>query len=442
MTLDLAHQSTQLPCVKFPEPKYQLNIKIDSPNPQVHSFYNEFVNHHQGDSGIDLVYFSDLTLGPFQIGTIDFGIKCEMISLETNTYSSYMLVPRSSIASTSFHMANSIGIIDGGYRGNIKAKVCNVSNETNTFPHGSYFQIIASDLKPVIVKVVDNLSTTTRADGGFGSTNDKKPLTLNTNDLNLLLTPVVSTMPSQPPPNWDLTRVWDQAKVWDWIKYKTTGSDTTGPDTTAQLIEWLEQFPPTNRIISLDLISMDDWVSILQDSSIVSVLTKGLVDIDTSNNPRNLYHWICQYSPPSIIQMVIDQVDWAMLAYPDTTGRPALYYICRYQTELSIIEYAIDTWNKHWMGLEGWYAINIICCYQNSQIIKWCINKWIRMGWKLQESEPEDRATRPQPYKLIHQLSTDQNLIDWVDELWYRTGLDMTISTDQVNQTDLKESVW
>ena len=68
-------------------------------------------------------------------------------------------------------MANSIGIIDAGYRGNIKAKVRNFNIDKSTFKAGSYFQIVAYDLKPIKVKLVNELSKTTRNDGSFGSTN-------------------------------------------------------------------------------------------------------------------------------------------------------------------------------------------------------------------------------------------------------------------------------
>jgi dUTPase len=51
------------------------------------------------------------------------------------------------------------------------AKVRNFNNEIPiSFPIGSYFQIIAADLKPILVNIVDSLSETSRNDGGFGST--------------------------------------------------------------------------------------------------------------------------------------------------------------------------------------------------------------------------------------------------------------------------------
>ncbi len=156
---------------KFAEPKYQLNIKVCSQNPQVKEFYDKFSSHHLGDSGIDLYNFNEVIINHLQVGTVDFEIQCELVDLTSNEFASYYLVPRSSISNIEFQMANSIGIIDAGYRGNIKAKVRNFNTDTSTFKCGSYFQIVAPDLKPIKVKLVDELSQTTRNDGGFGSTN-------------------------------------------------------------------------------------------------------------------------------------------------------------------------------------------------------------------------------------------------------------------------------
>jgi dUTP pyrophosphatase len=97
---------------------------------------------------------------------------CEMINIETNTLTGYYLVPRSSISNTYFQMANSVGIIDAGYRGNIMAKVRNF-NALYTIKAGDkIFQICAADLKQIKVEVVLNLTETSRGSGGFGSTNN------------------------------------------------------------------------------------------------------------------------------------------------------------------------------------------------------------------------------------------------------------------------------
>ena len=149
--------------------KYQLNILATD---IVKNHYMQFNQHHLGDSGIDLYHNNDIIVEPFKIGTVDFDIKCEMIDLELDTFSSYYLVPRSSISKTNFQLANSIGIIDAGYRGNIMGKIRNFDPINNsTLPKGTYFQIIAPDLKPIKVQLVNKLSSTSREDGCFGSTN-------------------------------------------------------------------------------------------------------------------------------------------------------------------------------------------------------------------------------------------------------------------------------
>ena len=68
-------------------------------------------------------------------------------------------------------MANSIGLIDGGYRGEIMAVVDNVKKEPYTLRPGQrLFQLVAMDGSPIHFELVDELSDSTRGDGGFGST--------------------------------------------------------------------------------------------------------------------------------------------------------------------------------------------------------------------------------------------------------------------------------
>ena len=149
--------------------KYLLRIKVVSNDERIKDFYCNFHSHHIGDSGIDLIYYTDIMTKQFKVATLDFGIQCEMIDMETREFVSYYLVPRSSISKTPYQLANSIGIIDAGYRGNLMAKV-RCFEDNGILQAGSYFQIIAPDLKPIKINIVNELSSTTRNDGGFGST--------------------------------------------------------------------------------------------------------------------------------------------------------------------------------------------------------------------------------------------------------------------------------
>lgn len=160
------------------KPKYLLNILADSINNKVKEYYMNLECNHIGDSGIDLYNFKPIPVDFLNVGTIDFDIKCEMINLQTNEYCSYYLVPRSSLSKTPFMMANSVGIIDAGYRGNIMAKIRSFDPNNSSLDEGKYFQIVAPDLGPIKVNIVGELKQTSRGNNGFGSTNAVHPFGL------------------------------------------------------------------------------------------------------------------------------------------------------------------------------------------------------------------------------------------------------------------------
>ena len=86
----------------------------------------------------------------------------------------YYLYPRSSIVKTGCRLANSVGIIDSGYRGNIGAYFDVINNNNSIIEKKSRFvQICHPTLEPFHVIIVQNesdLGTTRRGEGGFGST--------------------------------------------------------------------------------------------------------------------------------------------------------------------------------------------------------------------------------------------------------------------------------
>jgi dUTP pyrophosphatase len=138
---------------------------------KVAEYFSSWKSHHDGDSGIDLINLSTITVLPFGVETINFGFKTKMVN-ENGETCSYWLIPRSSISKTPFQMANSIGLIDAGYRGEIMAKVRNISQHENSITKDDkLFQICAPDLGKINVVIVDELDETSRGEGGFGSTN-------------------------------------------------------------------------------------------------------------------------------------------------------------------------------------------------------------------------------------------------------------------------------
>jgi len=131
--------------------------------------YTNNTSFHKGDSGFDLYTPKEIVIKPNEVQIIDLGIQCEM--LQQNVNISYYLYPRSSISKTPLMMANSVGIIDAGYRGNIKAAVRSFSNEDYIIQKNTrLFQICGPTLEPLKIQFIDKLSRTSRGNGGFGST--------------------------------------------------------------------------------------------------------------------------------------------------------------------------------------------------------------------------------------------------------------------------------
>ena len=129
-------------------------------------FYSNHNHFHDGDAGLDLYVLEDQTFKPGETGKIKLGISRENIDGK-----GYFLFPRSSISKTPLRMANSIGLIDGGYRGEIMAVCDNIKDYEFSISKGDrLFQLVSADLSSIKFKIVENLSDSTRGEGGFGST--------------------------------------------------------------------------------------------------------------------------------------------------------------------------------------------------------------------------------------------------------------------------------
>ena len=159
-----------------------LQIFVDSDDLTLIHKYNDAIKKHNSDilahdtfnSGFDLFSLVEhIELNPFTL-TFDFKVACKSEIIHDNFKRhpcGFYLYPRSSIGKTQFRLANSVGIIDSSYRGNIMAKIRNFGEDDEVAKRGDkLFQICAPDLKPVVVQIVTELSETSRGSGGFGST--------------------------------------------------------------------------------------------------------------------------------------------------------------------------------------------------------------------------------------------------------------------------------
>ena len=143
-----------------------MNLKIKPVNEVVRKMYENHNHFHQGDSGLDLYIIEDQIINPKETVRIKLGI-----SIENLDGISYFLMPRSSISKTPLRLANAIGLIDAGYRGEIMAAVDNIKDISYKVEMGQrLFQIVAMDGSSIQFDISYNLSDSARGKGGFGST--------------------------------------------------------------------------------------------------------------------------------------------------------------------------------------------------------------------------------------------------------------------------------
>ena len=116
---------------------------------------------HSTDAGYDL-YASSCH---YDNGLIVYGTG---IAVEIPEGHVGLVFPRSSIANTHLALSNSVGVIDSGYRGEIKAKFR--KGGTRGYVVGDRIaQLIIMPYPEVVFEEVDELSDSDRGTGGSGS---------------------------------------------------------------------------------------------------------------------------------------------------------------------------------------------------------------------------------------------------------------------------------
>ncbi|MGK7907595.1 MAG: dUTP diphosphatase [Synechococcus sp.] len=118
------------------------------------------------DAGWDCYAAEEVLLLPRTIGKVPLGF-----SLEIPEDWAVLLLPRSGLASKGITLSNSPGLIDASYRGPVCALVFNQSDEPFTVRKGDRVcQLVFMPVPDVLWQVTEELSTTVRGSGGFGST--------------------------------------------------------------------------------------------------------------------------------------------------------------------------------------------------------------------------------------------------------------------------------
>lgn len=125
---------------------------------------------HDGDAGLDMRAAESLKVPAHGHATVGTGIACEVPSGCVG-----LVFPRSGLACKSgIALRNCVGVIDSGYRGEIKATLTNDTDEPFVVEAGDRIaQMVVMPYCPCVVEQVEELSETERGDGGYGSTGVK-----------------------------------------------------------------------------------------------------------------------------------------------------------------------------------------------------------------------------------------------------------------------------
>lgn len=123
------------------------------------------------DAGLDLRAMNDVTIQPGTKLMVDTGVQ---VAIPEGMVG--LLVGRSSLQNKNLTVANNVGIIDAGYRGNLKVVLYNFGTTNAELKADERFAQLV--ILPVALPVVDDVSAmddtqwnnTTRSAGGFGST--------------------------------------------------------------------------------------------------------------------------------------------------------------------------------------------------------------------------------------------------------------------------------
>ena len=117
----------------------KLYISINDNDQNLHQMYTNSIKKHNDavlnnpypNAGFDMFFPEECIFDSSNSKFVSMGIKCEMSIFDNSTGNwkptGYYSYPRSSISKTPLMLANSVGIIDSGYRGSIIGAFRNIS---------------------------------------------------------------------------------------------------------------------------------------------------------------------------------------------------------------------------------------------------------------------------------------------------------------------------
>ena len=122
---------------------------------------------HSGDAGFDLSACEEITIGVGERAAVGTGIAVEIPEGHAG-----LVVPRSGLALRhGISMVNAPGVIDAGYRGEVRLLLLNTDDESPfTIERGMRVgQLLVVPVADIDVVETDEVTATERGVGGFGS---------------------------------------------------------------------------------------------------------------------------------------------------------------------------------------------------------------------------------------------------------------------------------
>jgi dUTP pyrophosphatase len=122
---------------------------------------------HDGDAGLDLYALEGATLGPGERISMRTGIAVEIPPGRAG-----LVLPRSGLAARhGIALVNAPGLIDSGYRGEVRVLLLNTDREEPCeIQRGDRIaQLVLVAVEALDLVVVDELELSERGGGGFGS---------------------------------------------------------------------------------------------------------------------------------------------------------------------------------------------------------------------------------------------------------------------------------
>ena len=162
-------------CLHF---RHTMELYLVPTSPAMNLLYSDAVKKYlavplnQRDAALDAFVEMDCTGVAGATERIHLGCRIAAYDTARKQFRAFWLLPRSSISKSPLRMANSVGLIDAGYRGILMGALDFKSDFTAKIGE-RYFQIAGPELLPwTAIHIVEEIpgGATLRGEGGFGST--------------------------------------------------------------------------------------------------------------------------------------------------------------------------------------------------------------------------------------------------------------------------------